>query len=221
MLRVTLSGLQNEELHVHITAPDEDRLEMAAERVRALLVPVDDDKNLHKQQQVRNHEGCCARISDSHCIQRYRPRGADDEGFLVLYYVVLMYQLRELAMLNGTLKDNEICHNCGEAVRCLTLTQNSGWLAASYLNRPTLVFAIFSYGAVQGHRIWNCPKREKWKPTETAIPKEAQAAVRSARPISFLTRELRSPSTVPSHCQLQPTRLVTRCLHRPKVYLWN
>ncbi len=44
---------QNEELHVHITAPDEDRLEMAAERVRALLVPVDDDKNLHKQQQVR------------------------------------------------------------------------------------------------------------------------------------------------------------------------
>ena len=43
---------QNEELHVHITAPDEDRLEMAAERVRALLVPVDDDKNLHKQQQV-------------------------------------------------------------------------------------------------------------------------------------------------------------------------
>ena len=46
--------LQNEELHVHITAPDEDRLEMAAERVRALLVPVDDDKNLHKQQQVRD-----------------------------------------------------------------------------------------------------------------------------------------------------------------------
>lgn len=45
---------QNEELHVHITAPDEDRLEMAAERVRALLVPVDDDKNLHKQQQVCN-----------------------------------------------------------------------------------------------------------------------------------------------------------------------
>jgi hypothetical protein len=39
---------------VHITAPDEDRLEMAAERVRALLVPVDDDKNLHKQQQVRD-----------------------------------------------------------------------------------------------------------------------------------------------------------------------
>jgi hypothetical protein len=23
-------------------------------------------------------------------------------------------QLRELAMLNGTLKDNEYCHNCGE-----------------------------------------------------------------------------------------------------------
>ena len=63
---------ENEELHVHITAPDEDRLHMAAERVRALLVPVDDDKNLHKQQ-----------------------------------------QLRELAMLNGTLKDNEYCHNCG------------------------------------------------------------------------------------------------------------
>ena len=56
MLRDTLSGLQNEELLVHITAPDEDRLEMAAERVRALLVPVDDDKNLHKQQQARNHE---------------------------------------------------------------------------------------------------------------------------------------------------------------------
>jgi splicing factor 1 len=63
---------ENEELHVHVTAPDEDRLQMAAERVRALLVPVDDDKNLHKQQ-----------------------------------------QLRELAMLNGTLKDNEFCHNCG------------------------------------------------------------------------------------------------------------
>ena len=47
---------QNEELHVHITAPDEDRLEMAAERVRALLVPVDDDKNLHKQQQVRDED---------------------------------------------------------------------------------------------------------------------------------------------------------------------
>ena len=53
---------QNEELHVHITAPDEDRLEMAAERVRALLVPVDDDKNLHKQQQVRDRP-------DANCLE--------------------------------------------------------------------------------------------------------------------------------------------------------
>ena len=43
---------EGEELHVHITAPDEDSLVMAAERVRALLVPIDDEKNLHKQQQV-------------------------------------------------------------------------------------------------------------------------------------------------------------------------
>ena len=73
-------------------------------------------------------------------------------------------------MLNGTLKDSEICHNCGEAVRsrCRQL--------------PTHVITAFtiraSFVVEQGHRIWNCPKREKWKPTEIAIPKEAQAAVR-------------------------------------------
>ena len=69
-------------------------------------------------------------------------------------------------MLNGTLKDSEICHNCGETV------------GASTRPRHRSLPSDATLGAAQGHRIWNCPKREKWKPTETAIPKEAQAAVR-------------------------------------------
>ncbi|TYZ62725.1 hypothetical protein PybrP1_001418 [[Pythium] brassicae (nom. inval.)] len=64
---------ENDDLHVLITGEREEDLERAAKEVQSLLVPMDDTKNQHKQQ-----------------------------------------QLRELARINGTLRDDDFCHICGE-----------------------------------------------------------------------------------------------------------
>jgi splicing factor 1 len=63
----------DDELHVYVQGETEDQVEKAAKIVKDLLTPVDDDKNEHKQK-----------------------------------------QLRELALINGTLRDDEYCHVCGE-----------------------------------------------------------------------------------------------------------
>ena len=63
----------NEPLHVVITGEDQASVDKAAEMIEKMLVVIDDEKNVHKQQ-----------------------------------------QLRELALLNGTLKDEEFCHICAE-----------------------------------------------------------------------------------------------------------
>ena len=63
----------NEPLHVVITGDDQRAVDAAAEMMEQMLVVIDDEKNVHKQQ-----------------------------------------QLRELALLNGTLKEDEYCQNCGE-----------------------------------------------------------------------------------------------------------
>lgn len=63
----------DESLHVLITGDDPSAIDAAAEMVESMLVVIDDEKNVHKQN-----------------------------------------QLRELALLNGTLKDEEWCHVCGE-----------------------------------------------------------------------------------------------------------
>lgn len=67
------SADENDDLHVLITAENEEDLERAAKDVQNLLVPIDDTKNAHKQK-----------------------------------------QLRELALINGTLRDDDFCHLCGE-----------------------------------------------------------------------------------------------------------
>lgn len=64
---------ENDDLHVLITGEREEDLDRAAKEVQSLLVPVDDQKNSHKQK-----------------------------------------QLRELALINGTLRDDDFCHICGE-----------------------------------------------------------------------------------------------------------
>ncbi|KAL3767088.1 hypothetical protein ACHAWO_003395 [Cyclotella atomus] len=64
----------DEPLHVLVTGEDPTQIEIAAEMIRSMLVVIDDEVNVHKQN-----------------------------------------QLRELALLNGTLKDNEEwCTTCGE-----------------------------------------------------------------------------------------------------------
>lgn len=63
----------NEPLHVVITGDDQRSVDAAADMVEQMLVVIDDEKNVHKQQ-----------------------------------------QLRELALLNGTLKDDVFCEICGE-----------------------------------------------------------------------------------------------------------
>ena len=63
----------DEPLHVVITGDDLSAIDAAAEMIESMLVVIDDEKNVHKQN-----------------------------------------QLRELALLNGTLKDEEWCHLCGE-----------------------------------------------------------------------------------------------------------
>ena len=64
---------EDEELHVLITGDNQSSVDAAADMVRQMLVVIDDDKNIHKQQ-----------------------------------------QLRELALLNGTLKEEEYCQLCAE-----------------------------------------------------------------------------------------------------------
>jgi splicing factor 1 len=63
----------DDELHVHITGDDEDKVIIAEKLVLELLQPIEDEKNEHKQK-----------------------------------------QLRELALINGTLKEDEFCPVCGE-----------------------------------------------------------------------------------------------------------
>jgi splicing factor 1 len=63
----------DDELHVHIAADNEESVEKAAKMIEALLVPQDDALNEHKQK-----------------------------------------QLRELALINGTLREDEYCPVCGE-----------------------------------------------------------------------------------------------------------
>ena len=63
----------DDELHVHIQGETEDAVNAAVKLVNELLVPVDDEKNEHKQK-----------------------------------------QLRELALINGTLREDEFCQVCGE-----------------------------------------------------------------------------------------------------------
>lgn len=69
---VAMDG-DDEPLHVLITGDDPAAIDAAAEMVESMLVVIDDEKNVHKQN-----------------------------------------QLRELALLNGTLKDEDWCHVCGE-----------------------------------------------------------------------------------------------------------
>jgi splicing factor 1 len=63
----------NEPLHVVITGDDQNAVDAASEMIEQMLVVIDDEKNVHKQQ-----------------------------------------QLRELALLNGTLKEEEYCQICAE-----------------------------------------------------------------------------------------------------------
>lgn len=63
----------NEPLHVVITGDDQKSVDAATDMIEQMLVVIDDEKNVHKQQ-----------------------------------------QLRELALLNGTLKDDEFCQICSE-----------------------------------------------------------------------------------------------------------
>eukprot|EP00559_Dactyliosolen_fragilissimus_P005218 CAMPEP_0184860596 /NCGR_PEP_ID=MMETSP0580-20130426/5459_1 /TAXON_ID=1118495 /ORGANISM="Dactyliosolen fragilissimus" /LENGTH=854 /DNA_ID=CAMNT_0027357761 /DNA_START=69 /DNA_END=2633 /DNA_ORIENTATION=- len=64
---------EDEPLHVVVTGDDQANVDAAADMVEQMMVVIDDDKNVHKQQ-----------------------------------------QLRELALLNGTLKDDEYCTICAE-----------------------------------------------------------------------------------------------------------
>lgn len=63
----------DEPLHVLITGDNQANVDAAADMIEQMLVVIDDDKNIHKQQ-----------------------------------------QLRELALLNGTLKEDEYCPICAE-----------------------------------------------------------------------------------------------------------
>jgi len=63
----------DEPLHVVITGDDQRSVDAATDMIEQMLVVIDDEKNVHKQQ-----------------------------------------QLRELALLNGTLKEDEYCQVCGE-----------------------------------------------------------------------------------------------------------
>jgi len=63
----------DEPLHVVITGDDQRSVDAAADMIHQMLIVIDDEKNVHKQN-----------------------------------------QLRELALLNGTLKEDEYCQVCGE-----------------------------------------------------------------------------------------------------------
>eukprot|EP01034_Spumella_vulgaris_P024654 gene24654-31022_t len=72
--RLTKNADEDDELHCHITGDFEDKVEMAAKMVEALLLPMNEGAlNVHKEK-----------------------------------------QLRELALINGTLREDEYCPVCGE-----------------------------------------------------------------------------------------------------------
>lgn len=49
----TATADDDDDLHVHIQGETEESVEAAAKLVQELLVPVDDEKNEHKQKQLR------------------------------------------------------------------------------------------------------------------------------------------------------------------------
>ncbi len=72
--RLTKNADEDDELHCHITGDFEDKVEIAAKMVEALLLPMNEGAlNIHKEK-----------------------------------------QLRELALINGTLREDEYCPVCGE-----------------------------------------------------------------------------------------------------------
>ena len=51
--RANLGDASEEELHVLITADTDEQLEKASKMIEKLLIPVDEDKNEHKREQLR------------------------------------------------------------------------------------------------------------------------------------------------------------------------
>lgn len=80
---------ESEELHVHITGDDEAKVIQAAKMIAELLVPIDDDKNEHKQKQLKELVRSLFAL--------LKPAN---------YYIQ--------ALINGTMKEDEFCPECGE-----------------------------------------------------------------------------------------------------------
>ena len=92
--------MMDDDLHVLITGDDPDKVAVAVKLVEPIMNPLDDDKNVHKQR-----------------------------------------QLRQLALINGTLRENAYCNYCGEAghknFECPKRQRD-----ALSVNKPTIKCAI-------------------------------------------------------------------------------
>jgi splicing factor 1 len=91
----TASADDDDDLHVHIQGETEESVEAAAKLVQELLVPVEDDKNEHKQKQLREL------VSSEVPIYLF---------VLAPKSCLCCFQ----ALINGTLREDEFCQVCGE-----------------------------------------------------------------------------------------------------------
>ena len=113
----------DDDLHVLITGDDPDKVALAVKLVKPIMNPLDDDRNVHKQR-----------------------------------------QLRQLALINGTLRENDYCNYCGEAghrnFECPKRQKDT--LAA---NKPTIKCSICGESS---HVTADC----KYTPEEIAQKKQ-------------------------------------------------
>ena len=126
----------NEPLHVAISGDDQRAVDAASEMIEQMLVVIDDEKNVHKQQ-----------------------------------------QLRELALLNGTLKENDaFCEICGEkghrSFECPKRFLNKGAMGGGgeASSVPFVVTLVIPHAIVRD-AIWTLPILRAVMPTNKEVNK--------------------------------------------------
>ena len=102
----------DEELHVHVTADDAAKVEEAAKLIAAFLNPIDDEKNDHKQKQLRELVNITFhRTIVNNCLLNSLLSQINVSS--PCFYLILFLSPTQ-ALINGTLKEEEYCPVCGE-----------------------------------------------------------------------------------------------------------
>lgn len=92
------------------------QVDAAAAMIERLLQPLDEEMNEHKKIQVGFFPLVLTRLGDGSKVEQPSAAVAQcSRSGAALLCPLACLQLRELAALNGTLKDEQFCFICGEA----------------------------------------------------------------------------------------------------------